>query len=438
MQKVSARDPETSETSTIAPRSERPPAFRQRSSIAVPASTPEEVVAAKLSQYGRSRRGFAHALAFRHGVSISDEVEHFFDAVETGNWEEIDAAFKKINGGDSSAGHSQHRSPALTHIWPAIIDAYGAAEQVHQWPAQQLLDYGNGILGSLRPGMVYVGGTDSGRWIPALLNDTSNGDQHVVITQNGLADATYLDYLRLQYEDRLVTLSDEDSQRAFQEYVIDAQKRLSHDHNHPDQPKQVRHGEDIRMIDGKTQVSGQTAVMAINEKLLQTLLAKNPDLSFALQESFPLKGTYPDALPLGPLMELGARTEENTFTAERAAQSLEYWREAASQILANPAASASESAGKSYSHDAVAAANLLAAHHFTAEAEQTYQIAIQLWPSHPEPVSGLADLWIRNGREGEARKVLQEFSGRYPEQRQALERVSSAWRMLEPEEGKRP
>ncbi|MSU36329.1 MAG: hypothetical protein EXS36_14780 [Pedosphaera sp.] len=55
------------------------------------------------------------------------------------------------------------------------MQALGVAEQVHEWPAQKFLDYGNGVLDSLRPGMVYVGGTDNGRWIPELLNDTSEG-----------------------------------------------------------------------------------------------------------------------------------------------------------------------------------------------------------------------------------------------------------------------
>jgi hypothetical protein len=139
-----------------------------------------------------------------------------------------------------------------------------------------------------------------------------------------LADARYLDYVGTLYGDRMVTLTQEDSQRVFQEYVADAQKRLEHDQMFPNEPKQVRPGEDIRAVDGKVQVSGQAAVMAINEKLLQTLMAKNPGLSFALQESFPLKGTYADALPLGPLMELHGQDGQNPFTVERAAQSLDY------------------------------------------------------------------------------------------------------------------
>src|SRR6266576_6733538 len=122
------------------------------------------------------------------------------------------------------------------------------------------------------------------------------------------------------------SLTTEDSQRAFQDYIADAQKRLLHDQDFPDEPKQVRPGEDIHETDGKVQVSGQPAVMAVNERLLAALMNKNPDLSFAVQESYPLQGTYADALPLGPLMELNARNEQNTFTPERATQALEYWR----------------------------------------------------------------------------------------------------------------
>ncbi|MBI5384555.1 MAG: tetratricopeptide repeat protein [Verrucomicrobia bacterium] len=376
-------------------------------------------------------------MAQRHGVEVPGEVERFFDAVESGNWDAIDAQFKilaKRSGQFEGSGHS----PELDPFWSAVLDAYGVAEQVHLWPAQQLLDYGNAVLGSLRPGMVYVGGTDNGRWIPELLNDTSDGERHVIVTQNALADARYLEYLRLQYDDRLATLSPEDSQRAFEEYAADAEKRLKHDQEHPDEPKQVRPGENIRVVDGKAQVSGIVSVMGINERLLQALLAKNPHLSFALQESFPLQGTYAGALPLGPLMELGAPDGQNAFTAERATQSLDYWRSRAQQVLSEPEAVGSPAALESYSHDAVAAANLLAAHNFTAEAEQAYRIATQLWPGSPESAGGLADLLARSGRENEARQFLDDFTRRHPDERKELERVSALWRIIGPAQSGKP
>ena len=129
--------------------------------------------------------------------------------------------------------------------------------------------------------------------------------------------------------------------------MTDAQKRLEHDQNFPDEPKQIWPGEDVHMTDGKVQVSGQIAVMSINERLLQALMAKNPDVAFALQESFPLRGTYADALPLGPLMELRAKDEQNTFTADRATQYMDYWRNAAQQVMTDPEAAGSPAALKS-------------------------------------------------------------------------------------------
>src|SRR2546423_1124417 len=206
---------------------------------------------------------------------------------------------------------------------------------------------------SLRPGMVYVGGTDNGRWVPELLNETSGLDPHIIVTQNAFADSRYIEYMQTLYGERFSPLTSEDSQRAFQEYVTDAQRRLEHDQQFPNEPKQVRPGEAIRILDVKVQVSGQVAVMTINEKLLQTLMQKNPDLAFAMQESFPMRGTYADALPLGPLMELRALDGQNGFTPERAAQSLDYWRSTAQQLLSDPEANGSPAALKSYSHDAV-------------------------------------------------------------------------------------
>jgi hypothetical protein len=375
------------------------------------AASATEIVAEKLARFARSRRDLAYALARRHNVTVPADVERFFAAVESGIWPDIQAAFEKINGGDSSASHSERRSPEVVKLWPAIIDAFGTAEQVHDWPAQELLDYGNAILGALRPGMVYVGGTDNGRWIPELLNETTDGERHIVITQNGLAASDYLDYVRLQYDDRLATLSEDDSKRAFEEYVTDARRRLEHDQQFPHEPKQIRPGEDVRLVDGKTHVGGQVAVMAINEKLLVALMEKNPELDFAIQESFPLQGTYADALPLGPLMELNARDEQNAFTAERAADLASYWRNTAEQLRANPSP-ASDSALKSYSHDAVSAANLLAAHDFTSEAQAAYQLAAELWADNPEPVAGLARLLARQGQEQAGRELWENFQRR--------------------------
>jgi len=406
-------------------------------SAPAPTPTAKEVVAGKVSQFCKCRRAPVRGIARRSQKEVPAEVERFFDAVESGHWEDIKAHWDALAKKSGQYDHSEH-APELDPFWPAVLDAYGVAEQAHLWPAQKLLDYGQAILDSLRPGMVYVGGTDNGRWIPELLNETSGGEHHVIVTQNALADGRYLDFVSELYGEHLATLTQEDSQRAFQEYMADAQERLQHDQQFPDEPKQVRLGEDIRVTDGKVQVSGQVAVMAINERLLGMLMDKNPERSFALQESFPLKGTYADALPLGPLMELRAQDGDNTFNAERAEQSLDYWRNAAQQILLDPEAAGSPDTLKSYSHDTVAAANLLGAHDFTAEAEEAYRLAAQLWPENPESVLGLAGLFARSGRENEARQLVEEFTRQHPGLAKDFERMSALFHVTSPAQPGKP
>src|SRR5439155_9893015 len=384
------------------------------------AGTAQEIVAGKLVEFGRSRREILRALARLHNVAVPDEVERFFDAVEGGDWDEIKGSFDAFHRFDGVAD-APGRRPGMEQLWPAILESFGVAESAHDWPAQKLLDYGETVLGSLRPGMVYVGGTDPGRFIPTLLNETSEGERHIVLTQNALADSSYLDYINFLYADQLATIASEDSQRAFQDYMADAQRRLLHDQQFPDEPKQIRPGEDIKLIDKRLQVSGQIAVMAINETLLQNLMAKNPDLSFALEESFPLKSTYGDAVPLGPIMELRAQDGQNALTAERATQSLDYWRATTQQMLSDPEASGSPDVLKTYAKMASAQANLFLDHNFAAEAEETYRLASEIWPGCPEAAFSLSQLLARTGRADEAVRLIDEFGLKHPDQRSEVE-----------------
>lgn len=402
------------------PAAKEVPARLMMGPVSKSSSSPEQIVAAKVSQFGRKRRDLVHGIARRTQKQIPPEVEKFFNAVEAGDWTEIETLWKEMAKRSGQYDGSTH-SPELDPFWCAILETYGAAEQAHDWPAQKLLDYGDSILTSLRPGMVYVGGTDEGRFIPTLLNETGETEPHIVLTQNALADGRYLEYVRTTYGDRFTAPTDEDSQHAFAEYTADAQKRLEHDQNFPNEPKQLRPNEKVEMVDGKVQVSGQVAVMAINEKILQTIQQKNPDLSFALQESWPFKGTYSDAVPLGPIMELGAAGGAKAFTAERSAQDLDYWRSTAQQLITDPEFSDSIAALKSYSHNATAAANLLAAHSFNDQAEQTFRLSSQLWPGNPEPVAALSELLGKNGRMDEAQKLVSDFVAKNPDQRTAVE-----------------
>ena len=192
-----------------------------------------------------------------------------------------------------------------------------------------------------------------------------------------------------------------------------------------DYSRRVRWRWFLVLICGLTLVIGLVRTRRHHESA-EMLMGKNQGLSVAMEESFPLQGTYAEALPLGPLMELneGSGTQ-NTFTAEQATQSLDYWRETAQQVLSDAEAAGSTYTLKTYSHDAAAAANLLAAHNFPAQAEEAYGLAAQFWPENPDTALGLAGLLAADGRANDARQLLDDFAQKYPDQREYLDQSSA-------------
>ena len=365
----------------------------------------------KVSKFARSRREVLHNLAKHLKLEVPAEFDKFFDAVEAGNWDkahDLFEAMKKIRWSSAGTG-------AMAELWPVLTETYGVAEAAHTWPAQKLLDYGQAVLGSLRPDMVYVGGNDAGLYIPTLLNETSEGERHVVLTQNGFADGSYLQYIRFLYADRLTTLTSEDSQRGFQDYLADAQKRLQHDQQFPNEARQIRPGEDVRVAENRVQVSGHVAVMAINEQLFQTLMDKNPNVSFAINQSFPFQSTYASAVPLGPIMEL---RNQDGLTPERAAQSVDFWRTTTQQLLSDPEITGSSPVRQAYAKMASEQAALMLDRKYVAEAEQTFRMANEIFPASPEIVFRYVSFLAGQNRLDEAIPVVRNAANLAPDNKQ--------------------
>ncbi len=424
-QSVAAANAERGSSTAAAPDVNAFVRSRFRSGAATAGESAEEIVARRTAQFARSRRDILHRIAKKRNVAVPEDVERFFDAAEAGNWPEVQRLFNAL----VARYKGQPPSPELQPFWGPIFATFGPLEEAHLWPAQEFLDYGNAILSSLKPGMVYVGGTDPGRFIPELMADTGDADPHMVLTQNALADPSYLDYLRDIYGNRLGLPSQDEVQRAFQDYVADLQKRMAHDQQFPDEPRQVQPGESlgpgsggwtasIKQGDGTIQVSGQLAAMAINERILQMILDKNPDMSFGLEESFPLKSFYASAAPLGPITELRAPDGANALNADTAAQSVAYWQTTAQQLLSDPEATGSDWTMRAYSKMVDAQANLFISHGLNDEAEQAFNLSLQLCPYSPEAVYGYVQLLMNQNRTADAMAVAQAATRADPNNQQ--------------------
>ena len=405
----------TSDAENAARASETPSRFNYDSR-----RTAEEIVAGKVVQFGKNRRAVVQRLSAHHGKEIPEEIERFFDAVEAGNWEETDRLWQTMAKRSAQYEGSTH-DPKLDPFWPAVLETYGAAEQAHLWPAGQLLEYSEAILGSLRPGMVYVGGTDPGRFIPTLVNETSSGEQHVILTQNAFADARYQEYLRFLYGERITLPGQPDVDSLFAEYIADATRRLEHDEQFPTEPKQLRAREDVRKVNGKVQVSGADAVMDINERILLFIMEKNPELSFAMEESFPMKKTYDGAKPLGPIFELRADNPEGV--AADPTGSLAYWREKSASLMGNSEASQSQEVLRTWSKMIVGHGNLMAHNGNGSGAEEAFRLALEIVPRNTDAIISLSEHLSQGGRTDAAQELVTDFGRRNPDLKADLDRI---------------
>ena len=388
------------ETGAAADATSAPAASARQRKLSVPAvaATAEEIVAAKVSQFTRKRRELARRLAREANVTLSDEVERFFDAAEAGRYDEMQTLFDSL-----LARRRSDQGSEMDPYWRAILEAQGAGESARDWPAQKLLDFGNAVLGSLRPGMVYVGGTDPGCFIPNLMNETGVTEPHIMFTQNALPDRSYLEYLRNLHGDRFNTLTKEEVDRIGEDYKADATKRLLHDQQFPNEPRQVLPGEELKLgEDGNLQFANPIAVMGLSEQLFQAMLKKNPDVSFALEESFPFRSTYAEAVPLGPVMELRVADADTVFTGETATDTVRYWESTAQQLRSDPGLTSDSHTMKTYAKLIASQAHLLEARHFDDQAGQAYRLALQLCPSSPEPVYNYINLLMKKDRKPEA------------------------------------
>jgi thioredoxin-like negative regulator of GroEL len=121
------------------------------------------------------------------------------------------------------------------------------------------------------------------------------------------------------YPDREIYCpSPDDSQRCFQDYLADAQRRL--------QLNQLKPGEDVHVVENRVQVSGQVAVMAINGLLTKVIFDHNPKNEFFVEESFPLDWMYPYLTPFGVIMKIN-RQPLPELTEEIVRRDHEFWRQ---------------------------------------------------------------------------------------------------------------
>ncbi len=277
---------------------------------------------AEITKFIAAKRAYVERVARELNAKLPSELGQLFDTAAQGNWQSVSNQFDNL---ERKFGPNVDDSPIPRELWYAIQEVGGAYEVIGFWDAKYTRQFADVIFKVVPTDAVYFGGTDPGRFvITAMSASHEEGKPFFTVTQNQLVALPYLEYLQRIYGGKLKLPGSDDTTRAFQDYLADAQRRLDHDRKFPNEPKQIKPGEEVKIIDNRVQVSGQTAVMAINAALAKLIFEYNPDREFYMEESIALDWVYPHATPAGPIFKIN-RKKVDTLPAAMLATDRAYW-----------------------------------------------------------------------------------------------------------------
>lgn len=224
-------------------------------------------------------------------------------------------------------------------------------------------------------GAVLFGGTDPGRFVPTYLVHAAGMRPDVsVLTQNALADATYLQTLRELYGARL-RLPSEAAHTAvltgvFEE-VVSGRRRAEGAFTEEN---------------GTMRISGTGAIAVLNGMLSERIAEANPERAVYVEESYPLAWMRGRLVPAGLAMRVLPAEEAAEEREAVAVRDGEFWDWMGRRLLTRRAYRRDFAAKKSFSKLRAAQASAYAAGGMTGAAEQAFGEARALWPESPETV----------------------------------------------------
>ncbi len=255
----------------------------------------------------------------------------------------------------------------------------------------------------MTPNAVFYGGTDPGRFVPTYMIYSADVRSDVfLITQNALADNTFMSITRDLYGDQIWIPSKNDSAHAFQVYIDEVRAGTRPPNG------------DIQIVGGRVQVQGALGVMEINGILAKMIFEKNKwKHDFYVEESYVIRWMYPYLTPNGLIMKINSDKIAISTTNKR--NDLDFWDWYVRKLTRNPKFYKDIVARKSFSKLRGAIAGLYANRVDMQSAENAFKEAYILYPLSPEANFRLIqEVYLRIGKFADAQNLINDFCSMDP------------------------
>ena len=252
---------------------------------------------------------------------------------------------------------------------------------------------------------IFFGGTDPGRFVPTYMIYSARVREDVyLITQNALADNTFMNVTRDLYGDQIWIPAMQDSATAFKIYVEEVQAGTRKPHA------------DLKIDGGRVQVSGALGVMEINGILCRMIFDHNNyKHTFYVEESYVIKWMYPYMTPHGLILKINREPTPFKPSSDTACNDLDFWDWYTRRMHSNPKFLRDVVARKSFSKLRSAIGGLYANRGQFANAERAFQESRILYPLSPEANFRLTqEILLRRNRFDESRWLMTEYARKDP------------------------
>ena len=320
-----------------------------------------------------------------------------------GNW-----GLEGIRGIKEDFGYWFPKEEDFAREWGALTNALGQAEPDYP-PA-------------MTEGAIFYGGTDPGRFVPTYMIYSADVRSDVyLITQNALADNTFMNITRDLYGDTIYIPSLEDSNEAFRKYVDDVNAG------------RIQAGADIKIENGKVSVQGVGGVMTINGILAELIFKENKARhDFYVEESYVIQWMYPYLTPNGIILKLNPEPLPG-LDPQLVENDHKFWGWYTDWLLAQSAFRRDICARKSFSKLRSAIAGIYDWRRMYDEAEYAFKQSIALYPLSPEATFRLAQMYMNMQRFEDAEKLVRDFAAADPKNDSAkgfLAQIEGTRRMI--------
>jgi tetratricopeptide (TPR) repeat protein len=280
--------------------------------------------------------------------------------------------------------------------WGAYCEAMGSDDPQYPPPMTQ--------------GAVFYGGTDPGRFVPTYMIYSADVRSDVyLITQNALADNTFMNITRDLYGDTIYIPSVDESNAAFQRYLADVEAG------------RAPAGADIKVENGRISVQGVGGVMAINGILAKLIFEENKARhDFYVEESYAIQWMYPYLQPNGIMLKLNAEPM-GALPGDVVDNDHRFWGWYTPWLLGQSTFTRDICARKAFSKLRTAIGGIYEYRRMYDEAEYAYQQAIDLYPLSPEAIFRLAQMRVNWGHRDEAEELLAGFVEQDPHNGSAVD-----------------